>query len=115
MEGMKVAYLGLMNEKEMTPEFGDFLGEVDIMLTPIGGGEMLDAEGAINIIKQVEPKIVIPMYYKIPGLKIKRADLETFLKKMEVKKSEEMDKLLIKSKDLENWGEETAIYILKKL
>lgn len=115
MEGMKVAYLGLMNEKEMTPEFGDFLGGVDIMLTPIGGGEMLDAEGAINIIKQVEPKIVIPMYYKIPGLKIKRADLETFLKKMEVKKPEEMDKLLIKSKDLENWGEETAIYILKKL
>ncbi|MCX8015797.1 MAG: MBL fold metallo-hydrolase [Patescibacteria group bacterium] len=114
MEDIRVAYLGMINNKEWTPEAGNFLGEIDIMLIPIGGGEMLDAVQAVEVIKQVEPKIVIPMYYKIPGLKIKRGELNTFLNKMEIKKIEEMDKLLIKSRELENWGEEIKVYILKQ-
>lgn len=115
MEDIKVAYLGTITNKEWTPEVGNFLGEVDIMLIPIGGEEMLDGSQAVEVIKQVEPKIVIPMYYKIPSLKIKRAELEKFLAKMEIKKPEEMDKLLIKNKELENWGEETKVYILKNI
>lgn len=114
MEDIRVAYLGMINNKEWTPEVGNFLGEVDIMLIPIGGGEMLDGVQAVEVIKQVEPKIVIPMYYKIPGLKIKRGELSAFLNKMEIKKAEEMDKLLIKSRELENWGEEIKVYILKQ-
>lgn len=115
MEDIKVAYLGMIDNKEWTPEAGNFLGEIDIILIPIGGGEMLDGAQAVEVIKQVEPKIVIPMYYKLPGLKIKREELGIFLNKMEVKKPEEIDKLLIKSKELENWEEEIKVYILKKV
>lgn len=116
IEEIKVAYLGSLHNKEWTPELGNFLGEVDIMLIPVGGGDVLDAGGAAEVIKQVEPKIVIPIFYKIPGLKIKRAELAPFLSKIEAKKPEEMDKLLIKAKDLAGFPEEeTQVYILKKI
>ena len=115
MEDISIGYLGMVNSKEITPEVGNFFSDTDMVLLPIGGGDMIDATEASNIIKQLEPKIVIPMYYKIPGLKIKRAELENFLKKIEVKSVEKTERLLIKSKDVENWGEETKIFIVNSL
>jgi len=78
MEDISIGYLGMINAKEITPEVGNFFSDTDMVLLPIGGGDMIDITEASNIIKQLEPKIVIPMYYKIPGLKIKRAELEIF-------------------------------------
>jgi hypothetical protein len=116
IEDMKIGYLGEMKDKEMTPEVGNFLADIDIMILPIGGGDVLSIEKAVEIIKQIEPKIVIPMYYKIPQLKIKRNEVETFLKKAEIKLVEQnLEKFSVKSKDLENWGEETKIITLTSL
>ncbi len=40
------------------------IGVVDIMLVPVGGnGYTLDASGALQLIKAVEPKIAIPTHY----------------------------------------------------
>lgn len=46
------------------------IGIVDVMLVPVGGnGYTLDPTGALQIIKQVEPKIVIPTHYDDSALK----------------------------------------------
>lgn len=50
------------------PKFSDTkleaIGLVDVMLVPVGGnGYTLDPEGALQIVKQVEPKIIIPTHY----------------------------------------------------
>ncbi len=116
IEDIKIGYLGEMKDKEMTPEVGNFLADIDIMILPIGGGDVLSIEKAVEIIKQIEPKIVIPMYYKIPQLKIKRNEVEAFLKKAEIKSVEQnLEKFSVKLKDLENWGEETKIITLTSL
>ncbi|HOV88487.1 MAG TPA: MBL fold metallo-hydrolase [Candidatus Paceibacterota bacterium] len=115
IENIKVGYLGMMTPKEMTPEVGNFFSDADVILVPVGGGDVLDATAAAEFIKQLEPKIVIPMYYKIPGLKIKRGELDNFLKKMEVKSANKEDRVIIKSKDLENWGEEIRTIVLNAL
>ena len=108
--------MGKIKDKEMTPEVGNFLADIDIMILPIGGDDVLSIEKAVETIKQIEPKIVIPMYYKIPQLKIKRNEVETFLKKAEIKLVEQnLEKFSVKSKDLENWGEETKIITLTSL
>jgi hypothetical protein len=45
------------------------IGIVDVMFVPVGGnGYTLDATGAIQLIKAVEPKIVIPTHYDSPSL-----------------------------------------------
>lgn len=99
LEEISIGYLGEITKKEITPEITGFFEGVDILLIPIGGNGMLDADGATELVNQIEPKIVIPMYYKIPGLKRKADTLEQFLKEMGVNVKPE-EKLLIKKKDL---------------
>lgn len=99
LEEISVGYLGEITKKEITPEITGFFEGVDILLIPIGGNGMLDADGATELVNQIEPKIVIPMYYKISGLKRKADTLEQFLKEMGVNVKPE-EKLLIKKKDL---------------
>lgn len=46
------------------------IGIVDVMFVPVGGnGYTLDAAGALQLIKQVEPKLVVPTHYADKNLK----------------------------------------------
>lgn len=111
-EDLQIGYLGEIGKKEVTPELVGFFEDVDILMVPIGAGEMLDADAAMALINQIEPKIAIPMYYKIPGLKRRADSLEVFLKEAGVNVKPE-EKLLIKKKDLN--VEETKIVPLMAL
>ena len=51
----------------------------DILLVPVGGYYTLDAKQAIEVINQIEPKIVIPMHYKLPGLSFNLAAVDDFV------------------------------------
>ncbi len=75
------------------------LGEIDILILPIGGNSVLTAKDAEKIINEIEPKIVIPSHYSIEGLKLPYDKIEVFLKETGAK-AETMDKLLVKKKDL---------------
>jgi len=65
-EDMKICHLGDFGQKELSPEQLDQLGDIDILMVPIGGVGTIDAKGASKIISQIEPKLVIPMRYQIP-------------------------------------------------
>ena len=110
-EDMRICHLGDLGQKELTPEQLDKIDNVDILMVPVGGTYTVDAKGASGIISQIEPRIVIPMHYKIPKLKIKLEGVDRFLKEMGKKTSEAQQKLLIKKKDLPK--EETKIIVLK--
>jgi L-ascorbate metabolism protein UlaG (beta-lactamase superfamily) len=45
------------------------LKPVDVLLLPVGGKFTIDAAAAVSIVRQLEPKFVIPMHYKTPALK----------------------------------------------
>jgi len=109
-EDLKVCHLGDFGQKELTNGQLDKLGQVDILMVPVGGVYTIDAEQAVNIINQIEPKIVIPMHYKIPKLKVKLKGLEEFLEEIGVKE-EIVEQLIIKKKDLPK--EETKLVIMK--
>ena len=72
---------------------------------------MLDVKKASQVISQIEPRIVIPMYYKIPGVKEKLDSVENFCKVMGVKSSEKIDRFRIQKKDLPQ--EEMKIIVLQ--
>ena len=57
------------------------IGDVDILFIPIGGTYTVDSEEAWEIIKAIEPKITIPMHYKIEGLSLPIAGIDEFLEK----------------------------------
>lgn len=103
-EEMKLCHLGDIGQNELTPDQLEKIGNVDILIIPIGGVYTIDSKTAAKIISQIEPKIIIPMHYQIPRLKLKLEGLDKFLKVMGIKTAETLNKLLIKKKDLSEQG-----------
>jgi L-ascorbate metabolism protein UlaG (beta-lactamase superfamily) len=46
------------------------IGTVDILLLPVGGRATIDAIDAVNVMKQLKPRVVIPMHYRTKALGI---------------------------------------------
>lgn len=109
-EEMRLCHMGDFGETELSPEQLEAIGDIDILMVPVGGTFTIDAKGAAKVIAQIEPRIAIPMHYQLPGLKIKIDGLDKFLKEMGQKTAAPEPKLLIKKKDLPQ--EETKIQVL---
>ena len=82
MEDMVLAHLGDFGEGRLSEEQIEKIGDVDALMIPIGGTYTLNYKEAVEVINQIEPKIVIPMHYKVQGLKLDIDGPEKFLKEM---------------------------------
>lgn len=108
-EGVTFCHLGDLGEKDLKEEALEKVANVDILLVPIGGNYTIDYEEAVSLINQIEPKIIIPMHYALPQLKIKLDPLDKFIKAIS-KKPEVLDKLVIRKTQL---PKETKLIVLK--
>lgn len=80
----RVALLGNIYEK-LTEQQLEELGLIDILIIPVGGnGYTLDATGAANLTRQIDPKIVVPIHYADSAIKyeVPQGDFETFAKEL---------------------------------
>jgi L-ascorbate metabolism protein UlaG (beta-lactamase superfamily) len=93
VEGLSLAHLGdlgdVLDNKQL-----EKLGGVDILFIPVGGKYTLDAKKALEVISQVEPRIVIPMHYKTKDSKIDIDGVDKFIKELGIEPNYE-DKLKI--------------------
>lgn len=80
-EDMRLCHLGDLGHVP-TPEQVEAMGDVDILLVPVGGGSTLDAATAAETASLLEPKLVIPMHYATPSTIRKLDPLDRFLKEM---------------------------------
>lgn len=110
-EDIKICHLGDLGQKELSSEQLEEISEVDILMIPVGGNYTIDAKDATEIVSQIEPRIVIPMHYKIPGLKLDIDGVEKFLKVMGIEGLEVLPKFKISAKDLPQ--EETEVVVLQ--
>ena len=99
VEDIHLVHLGDFGQDSLTDEQLDALGEVDVLMVPVGGIYTIDGTKAASIVHQVEPKLVIPMHYKISGLSVKLNSASQFLKELG-QEGTEMEKLVLKKKDL---------------
>jgi L-ascorbate metabolism protein UlaG (beta-lactamase superfamily) len=111
IDDISISHLGdlghILDNKQL-----EVLVGTDILLVPVGGKYTLDAKKAVEVVSQVEPRIVIPMHYKLPGLAVEGLDgVDKFIKEMGIKPTEE-DKLRIAKKDLP--AEDMELLVLKK-
>jgi L-ascorbate metabolism protein UlaG (beta-lactamase superfamily) len=80
----------------------DEIGDVHILLVPVGGKFTITADEAIHLIKKIEPSIVIPMHYGRPDSIIEGlAPLDEFLKKMGISQAEPLEKLVVKKEEFD--------------
>ncbi len=93
-ENIRLVHLGDFGEKKIKDDLLEKLGDIDILLIPVAAKYRTQPiEETINIIKQIQPKIIIPMHYS------KKDDLEKFIKEIGTS-PERMDKLNIKRNNL---------------
>ncbi|NWF69031.1 MAG: MBL fold metallo-hydrolase [Chloroflexi bacterium] len=71
------------------------LGEVNVVLVPVGGGNALRAAQAAEVIALLEPNYVVPMHFALPGLALELDPVDKFLKAMGVGKFAEEDVLKV--------------------
>lgn len=109
-EEMKICHLGDLGQSELSSEQLERIGNVDILMIPVGGTYTIDAKSALKVMSQIEPKIIIPMHYSLPKLKIKLDGVDKFLKELGVKQLSPLPKLSIRKKDLQE--EEAKVIVL---
>lgn len=110
-EEIKICHLGNLDQKELSSDQLERISEVDILMLPVGGVFTINAEEAIKIMTQIEPRITIPMHYKVPGLKMKLDGADKFLKALGIKSLHPLPKLSIKKRDIPS--EEAKIVVLQ--
>ncbi len=110
IDGVRLAHLGTLKQAKLSQSQLERLEGIDILLLPVGGGDALGAKQAAEVISQLEPRVVVPMNYKTPGVKIKLDILDVFKKEVSAK-FETVDKLRISRKDLPE--EETRFIVLE--
>ena len=111
-EGIKVAHLGDLGH---VPDDSQkkALGQIDILFLPVGAKNAISLQEAMSIIKELSPKIIIPMHYKIPGLKLEIGGLEPFCKEIGTCPLEPQRKLVVKPSTLE--GKEMEVVVLEQV
>ncbi len=90
------------------------IGLVDVMLIPVGGtGYTLDPTGALQVVKEVEPKIFIPTHYadKTLNYEVPQQSLEDALRAFGMEPKETIGKLQFKPADA---SDTTQLVILEK-
>ncbi|MFH1662560.1 MAG: MBL fold metallo-hydrolase [Chloroflexota bacterium] len=83
MNELSICHLGDLGHV-LTDEQVEELGSVDVLLLPVGGVSTINAPVATEVVRQLEPKIVIPMHYKTPAINRELEPVDRFLKEIGV-------------------------------
>lgn len=95
---IRLAVVGNIYEKVSEQQLEE-LGVVDVLILPVGGnGYTLDATGAASLVRQIDPKVVVPVHYADDALtyEVSQEPLELFVKELGAP-VEEVAKMKLKS------------------
>jgi L-ascorbate metabolism protein UlaG (beta-lactamase superfamily) len=113
MDDLRIAVTGHIYPN-LSEDQLEALGPIDVLIVPVGGsGYTLDGIGAQKVIKQIEPKIVVPTHYAEKGInyEVPQADLESALKSLSMEPADTVDSL--KTKNLE-MSDTTKLIVIQR-
>lgn len=67
LDGTTFAHFGDFGQPALRPEQREALGEVDVILLPVGGGPTIAPDAAAALVRELRPRLVVPMHYRTPG------------------------------------------------
>jgi L-ascorbate metabolism protein UlaG (beta-lactamase superfamily) len=108
IDEIAVCHLGDLGNV-LTSEQVEELDNVDVLLLPVGGVSTINAPLAAEVVRQLEPKVVIPMHYKTPVLKRELESVDRFLKEIGAKDVAPQPKLSVTKSNL---PETTQVFLL---
>src|SRR5918999_5441245 len=75
LDDLTVCHLGDLG-KTLTAEQIDALKDPDVLLIPAGGECTIGPAEVAEVVSQLEPKLVVPMHYALPGLPVKLESID---------------------------------------
>ena len=108
VDEVSICHLGDLGHV-LTAEQVEELGNVDVLLLPVGGVSTINASVAAKVVRQLEPKVVIPMHYKTQALNRELEPVERFLKEIGVKQLNPQPKLSLTRSSL---PDSTQVFLL---
>lgn len=82
IDGMRVGHLGDLGH-ELSDEEAEALGQVDVLLAPVGGYYTIGPEEAKKVAEALGAKVIIPMHYKTDALGFPIQPVDDFLRLMD--------------------------------
>lgn len=110
LDDINILHLGDIGHNLSTEQLEE-VGNVDILLVPVGGVYTIEASTAAKIAAELEAKIIIPMHYLVPGLKYELEPVDKFLKEMGKENTTPIPKLVITKDKL---PEEAQVVVLER-
>ncbi len=92
IDEVSVCHLGDLGHV-LTGEQVEEIDNVDVLLLPVGGVSTINASMAAEVVRQLEPKVVVPMHYKTSHLGRELEPVDRFLKEIGVKEVTSQPKL----------------------
>ncbi len=68
LDGLRACHFGDFGQSALRDEQATAIGEVDLLILPVGGGPTIGADGAAAIVERLHPKWVVPMHYRTPRI-----------------------------------------------
>jgi len=99
LDDITICHLGDLNHVPTQEQVED-MGNIDVLLIPVGGQQALNAAQAAEVISLVEPYLVVPMHYSLPNLSLKFDPVGKFLKEMGIAKEDTEDSLKVTKSSL---------------
>jgi L-ascorbate metabolism protein UlaG (beta-lactamase superfamily) len=99
IDGVNVCHLGDLGHV-LSDEQVEEIGNVDVLLLPVGGVATINAAMAAEVMRKLEPKVVIPMHYKTEKLDRDLEPVDNFLKEMGLTQVEPRPKLNVSRSNL---------------
>ena len=99
IDRVNICHLGDISAP-LSPGQIDELAPVDVLLVPIGGGCTLEIDQVLQTLQDLDPKIVIPMHYNVPGVGVPLQDVDVFLRRMGLSEVQAQLRLVATSSNL---------------
>jgi L-ascorbate metabolism protein UlaG (beta-lactamase superfamily) len=108
LDDVRVCHLGDLGHP-LDAQALETIGNVDVLLVPVGGGCTLDGARAAEVVRQVEPRYVVPMHFGHAAIRTELAPVDRFLKEMGVTEAEAQPRLTVQASSAET---ETRVVVL---
>jgi len=68
LDGLRLCHFGDFGQAGLRPEQRAAIGDVDVLFLPVGGGATIGGEQSAEIVRALQPRLVVAMHYRTPAV-----------------------------------------------